>query len=304
MRPIFRSLFVVLLSGLVSMPSAFAEEKTDKTQSQLTAKKKKSKKSEKNKLGVDQSDFMPPANRFGLIANYGFSYNQLQQVEVKTTRHILSLAGTYGFDKHWSAYSSVGVLHETFGGQIVRDTPSEPFHQFTNLNFGVVYSKMKPLSFVNRSSNTFNISLPTSELSRFDKHIGSLSLTNFMSSYSWNKMILFNRMMAHFQWNSQKYSITTDLINRDWLLANSFGITYVPWSFLGLRTSFNVSAERYLDNQWTTVMGNNITAFANVQGFQLYLSYLNQSYPENDSIDPVMFDRYRRLISGGVTYSF
>ncbi len=304
MRLLLHLLFILIVSGIGLSSISLAKNNSVDTKTELSKKQKKIKKTKKTKLGVDQSDFMPSANRFGLIASYIFRYNQLEQVEMKTTRHVLSLAGTYGIDKHWSGYSALGLIHESYSGNIVRNSKSEPFHQFSNLNMGVVYSKAKPLSFINRSSNTLNISLPTSELSRYDKHIGSVSLTNYMGSYSWNKLILFNRIMANYLWNSQKYSITTDLINRDWLLANSVGVTYVPWSYLGLRVSFNTSAEHYLDEKWILTTGNNITLFANAQRFQLFLSYLNQSYPENDRIDPITFDRYRRLISGGITYSF
>ena len=114
----------------------------------------------RKKIGVDQSNFMPMANKFGFIGTYSMSYNNLEQVKLKTNKHHFSLSGAYSFDENWSAYGGIGVSHESYKIKIIRDNRSDPFHEISNFNLGMVYSKNEPLKFIRRSSSTFNISLP------------------------------------------------------------------------------------------------------------------------------------------------
>lgn len=269
-------------------------------------------KAEKKKIGVDQSDFMPAANSFGLILTYGADFNQLEQVDQKTVGHRISLAGTYSFDKYWSAYGVIGASHETYDQNIVRDNDNEEFHQISNMNVGAVYSKMKPVKYVMRSSNTLNIGLPVSERARVDKHIANISVTNFLQSYSWKNFSLFNRFSGNFLWNTQRFSIYTndrmalvgDRLNRDWLLSNSFGVTYMIVPRLGVRFNYRADMVRFLDGQWTLSFGDNLSVFTNLSGFQLFASMINNSYPENERLDVGYYDKYRRIFLGGVTYAF
>lgn len=266
--------------------------------------KKKKMVLKKKKLGVDQSDFMPEENNFGLVASYSLFYNELEQVERKTVSHSFSLSGTYSFDKHWSTYISSAILYQTFNNKVFRENESEDYYNLSNTNVGVIYSKMKPLSFIRRSSNTLNVSLPTSQRSQDDQHKMALSYTNFMGSYGWKSFSLFNRLHANFLWNELKFSRTTDLVNRDWFIANSFGINYLITRRVGVRASLRLNYTRYITGEWIQGFGDDLSAFANLSGFQLFASYSNNAYPENDRLDIFFFDEYRRFYRFGVTYAF
>lgn len=304
---LFKILILVIFTfGVVS--NSYAVDKTSKKNSktEIAAKKKNKdqKPLKKKKLGVDQSDFMPSAQSFGFILGIGASYNRLEQVESKTINHRLNLAGTYSFDNHWSTYVAGSIRYETFNGSVFRANDSDQFYNPSDINLGVVYSKMKPLSFVRRSSNTLDISIPTSERSRFDGYKTSISLTNFMQSYSWNKFSIFNRVFADYLVNEYKYSVTTDLINRDWLISNSIGVNYMYSSYLGIRASFRVNGVRYISRDWNVSFGNSISVFSNISGFQVFANFINNSYPENDRLNLNYYDQYRQIISGGITYAF
>ena len=253
---------------------------------------------------------MPEANSFGVIVSYGVRYNDLQLVEEKTYQHRLSLAGTYSFNKYWSAYGAVSASHQAQGDKIVRSNDTDDFHEISNLNFGAVYSKMKPLSFVNRSSNTLNVGLPVSRRSRVDKHVASLSLTNFMQSYSWKNFFLFNRLSGNYLWNTQRFTLFNNdvfrggRLNRDWLVSNSFGVTYMVLPRLGARFNYRADMVRFLDGSWEMSFGNNFSVFTNIKGFQVFASMINNSYEENERIDLSFYDKYRRIFLGGVTYAF
>ena len=292
------TLLVIICSYSVAGLASSTSKSTVKNQ------KHRVKAAKKTRLGVDQSDFMPDEKNFGFISSYGVSYNQLEQVERKTINHSLSLAATYSFDTHWSAYLSSSVRYETLETKVFRENDSDQFYLLGNTNLGLVYSKMRPLSFVRRSSNTLNISLPTSERSQIDKTVASTSLTNYMQSYSWKKFSIFNRAYASYLWNQLKYSRTTDLINRDFAFADSLGINYSLTKRIGVRFSGRANYTRYISKQWTMSFGSNLSIFANLKGFQIYASAANNSYPENDKLDVAFYDKYRRLYSAGVTYAF
>lgn len=299
---------ILLCFFLFSEVCAAAANKTTNSSSANEVKSKqeaKSTQNKKKKLGVDQSDFMPAAHRFGLIVSYWASYDDLQQVKIKTVSHQVSFAGTYSFDQNWSSYAVVAASHETYGSNIVREHDTDQFHQISNVNLGAVYSLSNPLSFLNRTSNTLNISLPVSERSRIDKQVGNFSLTNYMVSHNWNNISVFNRLSANFLWNTQYYSIyNNDVMNRDWLVADSLGVTYMVLGNLGARFNFSSNMVRYLDGSWDLSFGNNFSVFSNLNGFQLFASMVNNSYRENDRIDLGYFDKYRRVFYGGVTYAF
>jgi len=276
---------------------------TSKTSSKVSVEKAEDTK--KKKIGVDQSDFMPAANKFGLIATYNTSYNSLEQTDLKTYRHRLNFAGTYSFSKSWSSYAAIGVSHESTGDKIVRENDSDPFHEFSNANVGVVFSKMKPIRYIRRSSNTLNIGLPVSRRSRVDKHVANISLTNFLQSYSWNRFSLFNRLTGNYLWQTQKYSLfLNDRLNRDLLVSNSFGATYMPLQRLGVRVSLRADGTRYLDSSWDMTFGNNVSLFANYFGCQFFAALINNSYQENERIDLGYYDKYRKIYLAGVTYVF
>ncbi len=295
-------LCLILMVSLLG-PSAWSQPAQTGTKVKAEGESKEGTK--KKKLGVDQSDFMPDANSFGFVSSYFASYNQMEEVDQKTVAHNLSLAMTYSFDKHWSSYAAIGFSHESYGNNIVRNNDNDQFHNMSNLNFGAVYSKMDPLSFVHRSSNTFNVSLPVSEQSRVDKHVTSLSLTNFSQSHTWKNFSLFNRFSGNFLWNTQKFSMfNDDTMNRDWLVSDSLGINYMITPRFGARFNFRADMVRYLDDSWNLSFGSNFSLFANVSGFQIFASMINNSYPENERIDVGYYDRYQRLFLGGVTYAF
>lgn len=263
------------------------------------------KPAEKKKIGVDQSDFMPAASSYGAIVSYGASYNQIEQVREETVRHRISAAITYSFDKDWSVYGAVAAAHESYGNKIYRENDTDPYHELSNLNVGAVYNQMSPLRYISRSSNTINLALPVSRESRVDGHVVSVSATNFMQTYSWYDFSIFNRLNADFLGNTQKFSLFNgDTLNRDWLLSNSFGITYMILKNVGARYSVRIDSVRYLDQSWDLSFGNNVSIFANISGFQIFASFINNSYPENERVDISFYDKYRKIYSAGVVYAF
>ncbi len=300
-------LFGLILAFNTSLAVAAPELKSD---SKATDEDREEAK--KKKIGVDQSDFMPDANSFGFIVSYSAAYNDLEQVDNKTVGHRVNFAGTYSFDKHWSAYSAVGASHESFGTNIVRDNDNDQFHRISNLNLGVVYTKNNPLSFISRSSNTLNVGAPVSERSRIDKHIANISLTNFMQTHNWKKFSLFNRFTGNFLWNTQRFTIFDDpqsnsegdQLNRDWLVSNSLGVTYMILPRLGARFNYRVDMVRLVDGSWNMSFGDNLSIFTNISGFQIFLTTINNSYLENERIDLGYYDKFRRVYLGGVTYAF
>ena len=111
------------LSILLPLSAAGAES-GDKASKQKSVKAKLKEPSKKDlarkKIGVDQSDFMPSANSFGLITSYSLNYDDLQQESRKSVNHRLGVAGTYSFNRSLSTYASLSVSHQTQDEKIVR----------------------------------------------------------------------------------------------------------------------------------------------------------------------------------------
>ena len=263
----------------------------------------------KKTIILDQSNLMPTSHKFGFIGKYSIYYNDLEQVKSKTNKHKISFSNAYSFDKNWSAYGSIGMSHESYKRHIVRDTKSDPFHKISNINLGIVYRRNKPFDkyfdSLSKSSSTFNLSLPTSERSRVDKHIANVSLSYFIQTHKWNNFSLFNRLSTNYIWNTQRFSLfLDDQMNRDWLTSNSLGLTYMIAEMIGLRFIYRANMKRYLDGSWNLDFGNNLSLFTQLNNFNFSLSMINNSYQENDKIDLGYYDKYRKTFIGGVTYVF
>lgn len=298
-------IFATSWSGFALAETKESESTESQTQVKTSAKKDtKRVVKTKNRLGVDQSDFMPSEQQFGFIVSYSAGYDQLQQEEAKSITHNISIAGTYSFNQKFSSYAAVALSHESQGEKIVRENDTDQYHGLSNFNLGLVYTFSPNIAFINRSSNTLNISLPLSERSQIDEQIMSASLVNFMTTKSWMKLSLFNRLNTNYLWNTQKFSIFDNTLNRDWLLSETFGVNYQVLQSVGLRASLQVSQVRYLDSTWDLNFGNQFAVFSNLYGFQLFAAYSNFSYPENDRLDIGFYDKYKRFFSMGVTYAF
>lgn len=295
-----KNFLLTFLICTFSAPLAYSNESKVATET-----KEKKKSSKRTKLGVDQSDFMPSANSFGGIVSYIASYDDLEQTDDKTVGHRVNAALTYSLNKSTSFYTSMGATHRSVDNKIIRDNTDEKFHRISNLNAGMVHTIPKPLRWIRRSSNTLNIGFPVSERSRIDEHILNVSGTNFMTTNSWNKLSLFNRVTANFLWNRLDFSLSNnDQINRDWVLINSFGVNYQVLPRLGIRFNVSTNHTRSLDGTWTESFGNNLSIFTNVNRFQIFASVINRSYPENERIDVTFIDEFRQLYTAGVTYAF
>jgi hypothetical protein len=257
------------------------------------------------RIGVDQSDFMPEENNFGLIGSYVLTFNELEEVERKTVLHRFSLAGTYSFSSQLSGYVVMNMAHESYQNKIFRENDSDPYHTISDFNFGVIYTSVNPLKFIRRSSTTLNLALPVGERSRVDRQIGSVAITNFLQGNSWKGFFIFNRFNSQYVQQSQRFSLfEEDTLNRDLLISESIGLTYLPSSYIGVRWSVRADLLRYLDQSWDLSFGNNISLFSNFSGFQIFASLINNSYPENERIDVSYYDRFRRIYMMGVTYVF
>ena len=299
-----KALAIIII--IATSVGVYAEEKAQEKSSKvkLTVTDKAAKK-QRSRLGVDQSDFMPSEQQFGFVTSYSMSYDDLQQENPKTLSHMVSLAGTYSFSKATSAYAALAVTHDSEGNRIVRENDTDQYHGISNFNLGLVYTFSPEVMFISRSSNTINLSLPLSERSQIDKHILSASLVNFMTSGSWNKLSLFNRLSANYLWNTYKFSIfDNDTLNRDWLVTESLGVNYQVLRAVGIRVSGQASMVRFLDSTWEMSFGNQFAIFSNISGFQVFASMSNHSYPENNRLDLGYYDKFRRIYSMGVTYAF
>ena len=299
------SLTFILIFLLLGAPLSYAAPTEKSSESKVKAKLNKKGNKARKRIGVDQSDFMPSANNFGFITSYVVNYDDLQPVDDKTVNHRIGLAGTYSFSRATSVYAAMSVTHQTQDTKIVRENDTDQFHGVSNLNLGTVYTYSPEMSFVARSSNTFNVALPISERSQVDNHICSFSATNFLVSPGWNRFSLYSRVTANFLWNQLRFSVfNRDQLNRDWILAGTFGVNYQVLKSVGIRASVSSNNTRYLDGSWENSFGNRFAVFSNIKGYQIFASLANFSYPENDRLDVTYFDEYRRNFTLGVTHAF
>ena len=308
-------LTALILTCLLLTPAAFAEKKVDSqkssTKESLNQQVSQSKKDHrKSRLGVDQSDFMPSDGEFGLILSYSMDYDSLQTQSPETVRHFLGATGTYSFSKNLSAYGSMSVGHETNKFNIVRDNPEDNFHGISNLNMGMVYSLSQQPSWLARNAFTLNVGFPISERSRVNKQFINLSLSNYLQTKSWNRLSIYNRMTANVIGQTLKFSVwnddgfSGDQLNRDWLVQTATGINVRITQRIGLRSSLNINNVHFLDGTWNLSFGNQTAVFANYFGVQFYAQMFNRSYAENQTLQPLYYDKYRRFFAAGMTYAF
>lgn len=301
-------------------------KKTDKTQVEqtegsekkpsLSLRKEKIKPGSKNKsksfkrLGVDQSDFMPEAGKFGVILSYSFDFDSLQTTDPPQLNHYLGVSGTFSIDRNFSAFVSMSASHRSENFRVIRRGPNDNFHEISNLSLGTIYAHQKNPSWVVRNALTFSSTFPLSERSRVDQQFINLNLAHYIQSKPWMRLSLYNRLRANFLGNRLRFSVWDNdgfsggRTNRDWLVQNAIGVNFKVAKRIGIRSSFTVNNTRFLDNSWNLAFGNQISIFANYSGFQFFLQMFNSSYPENESLQILYYDPYRRFFAGGLTYAF
>jgi len=264
----------------------------------VTLKKKKI-------IGTDRSEFMPEENNFGFVFSYWAGYDHLEQVQYKTVKHQLGISGSYSFDKALSIYSAIGLGYSTYKNKIFKENDDDSYGQLSNLDIGAVYAFRPKASFLRMHSNTFNVSLPVSEESRFDQHRGEYTLTNFLFTQPWHGFSLANRVTAEYLKKKYKFSVFNDgQLNRDLVFMESISLIYQVIDIVSLRFGVAADYTRYLDDSWDMNFGNQASIIVNYWGAQFFATMVNRSYPENERMDFGYYDRYRRLYRVGITYAF
>jgi len=301
-------LFILSFTFLYLAPvQALSKEKSLKSSK---VKTKKKKKSTQKRLGIDQSDFMPSAREFGFIFSYSFDYNSLQNVSPHQINHYLGVSATYSIDKNFSSFMSMSVRHTSENLNVIRRGPEDNFHEISNLNLGAVYSHLKNGPWLARNAVTLSASFPLSERSRVNMEFIRLNLSHYIQSKPWNRISFYNRIRGNLLANRSRFSIWDNdgfsggTLNRDWLIQNSAGANVSITDRIGLRSSLTLNNTHFLDGSWDFSFGNQVSVFANYFGVQFYLQMFNQSYPENEGLQLIYYDQYRRFFAGGLTYAF
>ena len=256
------------------------------------------------KVKNSQVSYLLPAEKFVFSLGYEIAYNDLEEVDEKTLNHQVDVLGAYKLNRHTSIYGNLGFNHQTKGQYVFRDNDTDEYHSVAFLNFGV-YSKMSALpKYFRKSAYRFVLSLPVTRKNIIDGHLVTASASNVTTTQAWNKFSIFNKFSARYTWHRLKFSMYSNgRLNRDWLLSESLGLAFDPEDNLGVRFSLGVHSVRYLDSSWDLSFGNQLSIFYNQWDLQFFVSYINDSYPENDRLDFGYYDKYRKLYIVGVTYA-
>lgn len=243
-----------------------------------------------------------------LSLNYVGSTDLNQSVRPRRYSHSLDLSLSKSFAKNYSLFGNAGVVYQTSGGDVYRDSNTEPYFQLNDIRLGGA-ATFKP-ALQHSLSLGLTQDILVSEESRYLGYRGvsglnaghGITLTNWMKlRHSLDTMYIQNRY---------RYSVAetgggrAGNLNSDWVTTYALGPSFTVLKNISLSAQFSASATRYMDNSQVLTVGNSYRVAYQQSNWSTWLRYRNRGYAERGESNLWFADPYRRFVSAGIGLEF
>lgn len=238
-----------------------------------------------------------PESRFSLGLAYSSVTNMNDSSEGKLLTHSLGVEAGWALTPKIVASLTVGGTYQSISNEIIQEDKSF----MTDTYLGLA-GKLK-LADRHALDIQAGVFMPTSEDSQYEGHRGRyIGLLRTRSKFaSW--YALSNKLSGQYIANSYNYSPTTDELNKQSLADYGLDNVFTAGNFF-LSIGAGARITTYIDGM-SELSYFNISKIG-YRGEKLsgVLAYMNGSYRDDQTLQPLFFDRYKKLFELALVYAF
>lgn len=236
-------------------------------------------------------------SRFSLAIAYSTVTNMNDRAEGKLLTNSLGVEAGWALTKKLNAALTVGGTYQSIDNEIIKENKSFMTDTYVGLN-----SKLK-LAARHALDVQGGVFLPTSEDSQFEGHKGRYyGLLRTRSKFaSW--YVLSNKLSGQYIVNTYNYSPTTDELNKTSLA--DYGLDNIVTfgkGFISVGAGARITT--YIDGLSELSYFNVAKIGFRGEKFSSVVAYMNGSYRDDQTLQPLFFDRYKKLLELALVYAF
>lgn len=231
----------------------------------------------------------------------GTDYSEAVRPRVVVNR--LSLGLSYDWGNFFKTSAGLDIKAATVNGQIYKDK-QQSYGEVLGWRPSLGVSYGKPFWEQHRWTVSSSFYLPIDELTRLEGYQGVIRIGARASLRFWNdRYAMDHRAGLSNVLNSYRFN-TLGTINPDYFFTYEWDNSLRLIGKLSFDFSFGFKLTRYLDQSQLYSYNNSIGLSYEWRNLFPFVSYENGGFTEDGKVDAWFIDRYRRILSAGVSATF
>lgn len=241
-----------------------------------------------------------PANPW--IPGVSLAYSSVTDINDKNDNekmysHSVGLEGDWSLGKSFSASLVAGGSYVSVNNEIIKDEKSHLTDTFAGLGYkGKISAHHK----VELQAGVF---APTGEDSQFEgykgRYVGVARWRSKLTSW-WG---LDAKISGQYIANTYSYSPTTFELNKQYLTDYGLGTTF-SYKAVFVSAGGGARISTFIDGQSELSYFNNIRLGVHKGGFSAIVAFMNGSYRDDQRLQAMWYDHYKRLVELAIVYAF
>lgn len=258
--------------------------------------------SAKSEKEVDVKEDKSP---WGFGLGYSISTDFAAEEEPRLYSHSMSASVSYALGDGWSTSGSLGFSYQSIGNKVVTDIDTPSFSPRVSIGGGKSWKLGQAIGGTHSVRVGISTALDFSESARYEGVYtvpgASVGLTSkfFDGIYT-----LSNSVGGSYVINKYDFSPTDGTINTRNNYSYNMGHRVKLIGDLSARVGFGFRYSQKLDGSTSYSYSNSQSLGYGLGKWSLSVSHRNGGYTEFGDVDFWYIDKYRRLMSASVSYSF
>lgn len=241
------------------------------------------------------------ASRWRFNTGYDLTTDLAEEAQPRAYSHRISTSFGYQWNKFWNSGAAADVRANTVGGQIYKDQQQ---------NYREVV-RSQPAVFTSYSSSllkrhTWNLGMrylvPIDKVSELEGYKGVASLGGG-ANFAWGRYSMIQKLSVASLINTYTYN-TLQQVNPDYFYTYGWDNSFDIWRGLSINFGFGLRMTYYLDGSQSYSYENTYSLNYQWSWISAYVSYANGGFTDDGKVDLWFIDKYRRVVSAGLSARF
>lgn len=261
-------------------------------------------KSESEADGKDEEE--KEKSPFGASVGYSISTDFAEELEPRLYRHNVSVGASYKVKDYFSLSFSTGYFFKTLDSSI---SDYEEDSGISHVSLGISRGLSKKLGRFAGAEHSVSAglsgSIPMMEDDRIEGARGSVGIGPSLSSKFFDGLFsLSNRVYYRFIFNKFDFSPISNNPTSNAAYGWSIGSSIPIVGKLSAGLGFGMRRTRYTDGFHSFSYSNSQSLNYSLGSLSMSVSHSNGGYTDDGKVEFWYIDKYRRLVSANVGYSF
>lgn len=270
-----------------------------------TAAKPEVAKSADGKLEADAKD-KKDKSPFGANVGYSVSTDFAEELSPRLYRHNVSVGLSYKVNDLFSLSASTGYFFRSLNTSL---SDFEEDSGISHISLGVSRSLSKKLGRFAGADHSLSAglsgSLPMMEDDRIEGARGSLGIGPRLSSKFFDGLFsISNRVYYRMIFNKFDFSPVSNEPTSNAAYGWSIGSSLPIYGKLSMGFGFGIRRTRYTDGFHSFSYSNSQSLSYSIGSLSMSVSHSNGGYTDDGKVEFWYIDKYRRLVSASLGYSF